>query len=449
MAKEAKARIKINKLLEDSGWRLLDENSQKANVQLETHIPVDKLGDDFEGAEGYVDFALLDNRGKYIAVLEAKSEEKDPLDGKEQARRYAHRLGVRNIILSNGNIHYYWDAEFGNPKIVTTLPTLDSFEKRKGYEPNPSALTSETIDDGYIARTKIPNYANDPEYKNKNTQDAYKDEKQLKFLRDYQIRAINAIQTHAAKGESRFLFEMATGTGKTLTAAAVIKLFLRTGNARRVLFLVDRIELEDQAEKAFRDYLSKDFQTVIYKKSRDNWRSADIVVSTVQSLTVDERFEQIFSPLDFELVISDEAHRSIGGNARALFEYFDGYKLGLTATPKAYLKGIDKEELNANDPRALEQRLLLDTYKTFGCETGEPTFRYGLIDGVKEGKLINPVVLDARTSITTELLSKEGYATTITTEDGTEEEEIFGSRDFERKFFNDETNIEFCQTIID
>ena len=120
------------------------------------------------------------------------------------------------------------------------------------------------------------------------------------------------------------------------------------------------------------------------------------------------------------MIISDEAHRSIGGNSRAVFEYFVGYKLGLTATPKNYLKGIDPAKLGDRDPRAWERRQLFDTYKTFGCETGEPTFRYSLLDGVKDGYLINPIVADARTEITTQLLSDEGYSMLIDTEEGKE-----------------------------
>jgi type I restriction enzyme R subunit len=120
---------------------------------------------------------------------------------------------------------------------------------------------------------------------------------------------------------------MATGTGKTLTSAAIMKLFLKTCNARRVLFLVDRLELEDQAKKAFSDALSADFQTVIYKENRDDWQRAEIVVSTVQSLLFNNKYQRLFSPTDFDLVISDEAHRSIGGNARAVFDYFVGYEI--------------------------------------------------------------------------------------------------------------------------
>ena len=118
---------------------------------------------------------------------------------------------------------------------------------------------------------------------------------------------------------------------------------------------MDRIELEDQAEKSFIRYLKNDYQTVIFKNARTSWNSANIVVSTVQSLT--DTYHQLFSPTDFDLIISDESHRSIGGNARAVFEYFAGYKFGLTATPKDYLKNL--HDLDHRDPREMERRHLL------------------------------------------------------------------------------------------
>jgi type I restriction enzyme R subunit len=212
---------------------------------------------------------------------------------------------------------------------------------------------------------------------------------------------------------------------------------------------VDRLELEDQAYKAFTSYLKNDYKTVIYKENRDDWRKAEIVVSTVQTFLAKNRYKRLFSPDDFDLVISDEAHRSIGGNSRAVFEYFIGYKLGLTATPKDYLKHIDTSLLGENDPRELERRLLLDTYKTFGCENGEPTFRYSLVDGTKDGFLVNPVVVDARTNITTQLLSEEGYSVVSTDEEGKEIEEVFIHRDFEKKFFSENTNRVFCYAFLE
>ena len=247
----------------------------------------------------------------------------------------------------------------------------------------------------------------------------------------------------------RFLFEMATGTGKTLTAAAIIKLFLSSGNTSRVLFLVDRLELEEQARKRIVETLSSDFRTVIYKENRDDWHSAEIVVSTVQSLLFNNKYQSLFSPTDFDLVISDEAHRSISGNARAVFDYFVGYKLGLTATPKDYLQSLDKTGPNVRDPREVERRLLLDTYRTFGCESGEPTFRYSLLDGMREGYLINPTVVDARTKITTQLLADDGFVVAFTDDTGDEHEETFKQREFEKRFFADATNQVFCKTFLE
>ena len=168
----------------------------------------------------------------------------------------------------------------------------------------------------------------------------------------------------------------------------------------------------------------------------------------MQSLLFNDKYQRLFSPTDFDLVISDEAHRSIGGNARAVFEYFIGYKLGLTATPKDYLKKFDKAKPTTNDPRELERRLLLDTYRTFGCESGQPTFRYSLLDGVKDGFLINPLVVDARTDITTQLLSDEGYAVLAVTENAEDAEQTFYQKDFEKKFFSDATNRVFCETFL-
>ncbi|MBU4370197.1 DEAD/DEAH box helicase family protein, partial [Patescibacteria group bacterium] len=256
-------------------------------------------------------------------------------------------------------------------------------------------------------------------------------------------------QDAVKEGKSRFLFEMATGTGKTLIAAGVIKLFLRTGNAKRVLFLVDRLELEDQAQKNFVRYLKNDYKSVIYKENRDDWIRAEIVVTTVQSLLFNNKYKDLFSPTDFDLVISDEAHRSINGNSRAVFEYFTGYKLGLTATPKDYLKKINEKDLAEKDPRKLERRQLLDTYITFGCESGNPTFRYTLLEGVRDGFLVNPIVIDARTEITTELLSEQGYSVIIEDEEGKDEEKTYFQSDFERKFFSEKTNITLCKTFFE
>jgi type I restriction enzyme R subunit len=453
-AKEAQARIKINKLLEESGWRFFDQATGRANIVLEpkvklTKAVVDALGENFEStSKGFIDFLLLDEAGFPLVVLEAKAEDKNPLIGKEQARKYAQSQNCRFIILSNGNLHYFWDLEQGNPHIITRFPGPDSIKGYHRFQPDPQRLITEMPGKDYIALTQMPDYASEAGWKNENERAAFIEKNRLRFLRDYQKLAVQSLQDAVAQGQSRFLFEMATGTGKTLTAAAVIKLFLRTGNASRVLFLVDRLELEDQANKAFVAYLKNDYTSVIYKERRDEWRKAEIVVTTVQSLLFNDKYKRLFAPTDFDLVISDEAHRSIGGNARAVFEYFVGYKLGLTATPRDYLKKFDASKPTTRDPREQERRLLLDTYRTFGCESGQPTYRYSLLDGVRDEFLINPVVVDARTDITTQLLSDKGYAVAAPNPEGEAAEETFFQKDFEKKFFSDATNRLFCETFL-
>lgn len=448
MQKEAKARIKINKLLEESGWRFDDNEKGKANIKLEPGIKYSELGDDFEHeSHGFIDFLLLDKDGRALVVVEAKREAIDPLSAKEQARNYARNANARFVILSNGNLHYFWDTKHGNPDTISRFPTQDSITQYEKYIPNPKELAAAQVDVNYLLDTQLPGYSNDPAFQNETTREDFLRSNNLKRMRSYSVQAIKHLQDAALEGKTRFLFEMATGTGKTVISAALIKLFLKTGNARRVLFLVDRLELEEQANKAFKQCLGKDFTSVIYKNSRDSWQNASIVVSTIQTFLAGDRYKKEFSPTDFEFVISDEAHRSIGGNSRAVFEYFVGYKLGLTATPKDYLKGFDKE--GADTQREFERRQLLDTYKTFGCESGEPTYRYDLVSGVKDGFLINPVIVDARTDITTELLSEKGYAAHTTTAEGETIDEVFNERHYERKFINEETNIAMCKAFID
>ena len=461
MSKEAQARIKINKLLEAAGWRFFDDKHGKANIALEPNVKlvqpqVEALGNDFETtSKGFIDFLLLDDKGFPLLVLEAKAEHINPLTAKEQTRKYAKSQNCRFVILSNGNLHYMWDLNQGSPHIITRFPAPDAIKGYTRFQPDPSRLVAEDVPQDYIARTQMPAYDHEAGWKNEAERPAFIQKNRLRFMRPYQQRAAQAIQAAVKAGNTRFLFEMATGTGKTLTSAAVIKLFLRTGNARRVLFLVDRLELEDQANKAFTFLLKNDYKSSIYKENRDDWRKAEIVVTTVQSLLFNNKYQTLFSPTDFDLVISDEAHRSIGGNARAVFEYFVGYKLGLTATPKDYLKKFDAAKPSTRDPRESERRLLLDTYRTFGCDTGEPTYRYSLLDGVKEGFLINPLVVDARTDVTTQLLSDLGYAAVAISDAPAADKDVqqtgeqrFKQRSFEKKFFSEPTNRLFCETLL-
>jgi type I restriction enzyme R subunit len=456
MATEAQARITINHLLEQAGWRFApDGDTHPANIVCEHRVTKklfirgDELGKDFEHSpNGFVDYLLLNTDQRAIAVVEAKRESIEPLSAKEQARGYAESLGVQHVFLSNGLVHYYWNLQQGNPVKVSRFLPLEQLGKAAEWRPDSQRLAAVEVDENYIALSQDSAWLNYAPAERA----LVMVNKKIRLLRDYQLAAVRALQGAASPNNHRFLFEMATGTGKTLLSAAISKLYLRTDNASRILFLVDRLELETQAWKNLTAYLATDgIQTSIYKRHRNDWHSAQIVVTTIQSFAVQNRFQHEFAPTDFQLIISDEAHRTISGNNRAIFEYFVGAKLGLTATPRDYLKGLDEDAFHQN-ARDFERRLLLDTYRTFGCEDGTPTFRYTLMAAVghEPPYLCNPVFLDARTKITTQMLSDEGYAVPIpATEDEEATEKVFQKKDFERTFFSDETSQSFVQCFFD
>lgn len=425
MAKEAKARIKINELLQSASWRFFDDKSGQKSIEVEGNVNLESLGDDFEHSQkGFIDYLLLDTRGFPLAVLEAKSQSKDPLDGKYQAENYAKAKRCRFVILSNGDTHYFWDLDQNAEQIILKFPTQRDLTKLL-HTAAAKPLGSIEVKNDWIVQSQGAVAENDK-----------------KHLRDYQLEAIETIAGKFDDGGRRFLLEMATGTGKTLLAAALIKLFLKTGNASRVIFLVDRIELADQAIQNISSYL-KEYNICIFKENKEEALQNHIVIATIQSLAYNQNYLSYFSQFDFDLLISDEAHRSIYGNNRAIFEYFQATKIGLTATPKDYLKGIDEKKLLETDPRRLEKRVLMDTYKTFGCESGEPTFRFDLKDAVSHEPpyLVNPVIYDKRSDKTDQMLSEEGWTDAFVDEiTGQQVEETFKIRQLERRVFSDALN---------
>jgi len=152
--KEAAARLKINAMLQESGWRLFDQDDKRANVHVETRLnPVQSIelhnaGQDFENIKGgFIDYLLLDDNQRPVAVLEAKRESIPPLSAKEQAREYANRLHVRYVMLSNGNVHYLWDMYEGNPEPISKLPSLKSLQDASEQQIDPAALAHETVDE--------------------------------------------------------------------------------------------------------------------------------------------------------------------------------------------------------------------------------------------------------------------------------------------------------------
>ncbi len=266
-------------------------------------------------------------------------------------------------------------------------------------------------------------------------------------LRGYQIQALDEIAKGFDAGNRKFLLEMATGTGKTILCAALIRRFLITRNAERVLFIVDRIDLAKQTIEDFNVILSE-YKPVIFKTARRSGEllGSSVVIATIQSLMTDRRYREEFTPFYFDLVINDEAHRSIYGDAREAVQYFQATRVGLTATPKAYLKNVDTQQLAIEDPKALEARQLRDTYQYFGCEPGQPTYRYDITDAVKDPQgpfLCLPKIIDCRSDITTKALRDAGWTVLID-----EREESFKIQDLERKIFTPHRNHVMCETFL-
>jgi type I restriction enzyme R subunit len=147
--KEAKARIRINKLLEEAGWRFFDNEDGPANILLENHVKItqkkmDAWGDDYEETKnGALDFLLLDDNNKPVCVLEAKKESLHPLTAKRQAREYAKAVGAQFVILSNGIVHYFWDITKGNPKPIYKFPSAGEIGAIKAWKPDREALAHE------------------------------------------------------------------------------------------------------------------------------------------------------------------------------------------------------------------------------------------------------------------------------------------------------------------
>ena len=411
---EAFSRVLIDQALRESNWDLLDPH----RVRFES-----------SGRDGRADYLLLGKAGP-LCVLEAKRPDLDPYDAKDQARGYAENVRAPFIILSNGREHWFWNyarADQRDAYRIERLPSpadLDRLRLKNLQPPRP--LMTEIVNPNYLQLFK-PDIT----------------------LWGYQIKAIDEVsQQFDRDARRKFLLEMATGTGKTLLCAALIRRFLATRNAERVLFIVDRIELAKQTMEDFNVVL-REYSPVIFKTARrhpSELLGSSVVVATIQSLMVDRRYRTEFTPFHFDLVINDEAHRSIYGDAREVVQFFQATRVGLTATPKAYLKNVDIELLRQENPKALEARQLRDTYEYFGCKPGFPTFRYDIVDAVKDPEgpfLCLPKIYDIRSDITTQALADNGWAVVIN-----EQEENYKIQDLERKIFTPERNRVMCEAFL-
>lgn len=376
---EQDARIIINRKLIESGWTLEGQNK---NVLTEQHCGV-----------GFSDYLLLGRKRQNLAVLEAKDDNQgDVYLAKEQARGYALAMGCKYIFLANSEQIYFWDIDEGDARPIERFISPEDLQRRTDLKSIKKPLS------------QVEHSMNIAD-------------------RPYQKDASDIIVEQYDKGKRAFLLEMATGTGKTRLAAAIIDRFLNSHQAERVLFIVDRIELAKQALEAFQLAFRDKYKSVRYKPGRHGeWGGATVVVATIQSLNI--HYKKDFTPGYFDLVFNDECHRSIYGELpRQVVEYFQATRIGLTATPKDFLKNIDIENLSENNPKALEYRMMRDTYKHFGCEPGEPTFRYSIQDAVNAPEpgpyLVPPKIYKLYSLITRESASEVGWSVDIDGEDYT------------------------------
>jgi len=346
MPTEADSRIVVDRLLREAGWEIED----KSQVSTEE-----------ASADGRADYLLKDQRTRPLAVVETKRFSIDPYSAKGQARDYAVSLTAPFVILSNGREHYFWEYDTGDARPVVGLPSRADLERRANLRQHRFDSLQTTLN-----ALPLP------------TRFRFKSEDV--DARPYQLRCLQAADEALLAGRRRILFEMATGTGKTLTIAMLIKRWFQAAVCSRVLFLADRIELAKQAKETFDEYLKDHPSTLLYGGKRS--LEGQIVVGTLDTIA-GQLGPGGFGHGYFDLVVTDECHRSIYNTHRATLGHFDAIHIGLTATPNpGELRWISEHE----------RQLVRSTYMFFDCwdsaaQEGRPTFAYAIQDGIKEGYL--------------------------------------------------------------
>ncbi len=393
---EAETRkLYIDLLLREAGWKVSENKGEiiagNACIEIEVgnHFPENQASEYSHSSiaaepqtaympnnagVGYADYVLFDNDGTPLAVVEAKRTSVDPTKGRHQAELYAKCLKNRYacptpvIYYSNGFETNIIDGQGYPPRQVMGFHSRDEL-RRIISQRSRNAITDLTIDD------RITN-------------------------RKYQKRVIQSVADHYNSMHRRALLVMATGTGKTRVSISLVDLLIRNGWVKNVLFLADRIELVDQAKLNYNKLLPS--QTVSSLRDSDNDKSARILFSTYQTMISHlDRDDKTFTIGRFDLIIIDEAHRSVFGKYGAIFEYFDGLLLGLTATPR--------DEVDRS------------TYELFGMEQGIPTDSYEYQEAIDEKWLVPYVPVIDNSKILSEGIDPEK----LTPEEREQLQEIF------------------------
>lgn len=341
----------IDPLIKEAGFPLSKPQDREYEV---SGMPND------EGI-GFVDYVLWGDDGLPLAVVEAKRTMRSPKEGKQQAKLYADCLEKEFkrrplIYYTNGYEHWFWDDSNYPSRPIQGFHTKDELELMMQRRSSRLLLSSVVINDKIVDRS-------------------------------YQHLAIRSItESLEEKSQRRSLIVMATGSGKTRVVIALVDLLMRCNWVKRVLFLADRISLVKQASKAFGKHLSN---TQVVNLLKDQDANGRVYISTYQTILnqinkLDNQTRK-FGIGFFDLVIVDEAHRSIYTKYKGIFNYFDSYLVGLTATPK--------DEVDRN------------TYSLFQREVQDPTFAFGLEEAIKGGYLVPPKAVSVPLSIVREGLN--------------------------------------------
>ena len=338
--------VYINSLLREAGWDPYGPNVVEFPVK---GMPSQNGND----GDGFVDYVLWGNDGKPLAVVEAKRTRRDARVGQNQAKLYADCLEKEYnqrplIFYSNGFETWFWDDTDYAPRKVFGFYTKDEMQlliNRRSSKQNLSRVPLSDIADRY-----------------------------------YQHEAIRSVSEAFEQKKREALLVMATGTGKTRTAAALIELLSKAGWVKKVLFLADRTALVTQAKENLNIYLPHHPAIDLTKEKEDE--SSRIIFSTYQTLInqIDGEYDKdnrYYGVGHFDLIIFDEIHRSVYNKYQYIFKYFDGFRVGLTATPKA--------ETNR------------DTYALFELEFKNPTYAYELEQAVNDGYLVPPKAISVPT----------------------------------------------------
>ena len=336
-------KLYIDAMLEDAGW------VEGQNWLNEVEIP----GMPNKSEKGYADYVLYGDDGKALAIIEAKRTCVDVSKGRQQAKLYADLIekkqGRRPVVfLTNGFETRIFDNQYPERKVASIYSKRD-LEKLFNLQAMRTDLKNITVDKNIAGRY-------------------------------YQEAAVKSVcDAFGEKNRRKALLVMATGSGKTRTVIALVKVLLQHGWIKNVLFLADRNSLVTQAKRSFVNLLP-DFSVTNLCEEKDNY-SAHCVFSTYQTMMncidmVQDEEGKLFTCGYFDLVICDEAHRSIYNKYRDIFNYFDAPLVGLTATPK--------DEIDKN------------TYEIFELQSGIPTYGYELAQAVKDGFLVDFISVETK-----------------------------------------------------